>query len=296
MCQCSALTCGHIQLRGESIPIRIHMSFLIYLVAILAPAAQISSTYFLFCFLLYGVIQTTTVLIHEMGHAYAALRLQCSVGQILLWPLGGICYIGRGQRSSLSPKEDIIIACSGPAVHIPLALLYYVLYLYTADKKLSNGILNEREEYLSIFSNYDSTCNFYVTIWNSCMTNLLMKFAFLMQILLFIFNFFTPAFPLDGGRILFSSLLLCGCSKSCTAKIMGCTSAFIGILLITYGISLSADSVYVLTGGLIQVFIGFYCLSKGYQLFASSFTSSEHELPEFQNAPIVYLQTNRNEV
>lgn len=123
-----------------------------------------------------------------------------------------------------------------------------------------------------------------------------MKVAFYMQVVLFAFNVLTPAFPLDGGRILFSSLLLFGCSKSFSAKIMGFISIIIGVLLITYGLSQGIESDYVLTGSMIQIGIGLYCIPKGYQLIASSFTSSEYELEEFQNAPIVNFQTNSNRV
>ena len=105
---CSTLTCFHVKLRGESIPIRFHITFPLFLLSTLLPAASISTTYLLFCFFLYGLIQFSTVLFHEMGHAYAALLLHCSIGQILLWPLGGICYIGRN-AATLTPKQDILI-------------------------------------------------------------------------------------------------------------------------------------------------------------------------------------------
>lgn len=268
------------------------MTFPIYLLSILLPAAQISSNYLLFCCLLYGLVQTSTVLIHEMGHAYAALCLKCSVAQILLWPLGGICYIGRSQGSNLSPKQDIIIAISGPAVHIPLAFLYYIFYI----NNLKDDGANEGEKYLSIFNTYDTGCNFYAKKWDSCLTSLLMRYSFYMQIMLFAFNVFTPAFPLDGGRILCSALLLCGCSKSFAAKIMGIISCVIGIALMVYGSSESSDPVFMYTGSFLQILIGIYCLSKGYQLFMSSLTSSEYECAEFQNMPIVHLQTNQSEV
>jgi Zn-dependent protease len=48
----------------------------------------------LYWFLLLGPILLVTVLIHELGHSLAAKQVGGRVEGILLWPLGGLAFIG----------------------------------------------------------------------------------------------------------------------------------------------------------------------------------------------------------
>jgi Zn-dependent protease len=48
----------------------------------------------LYWFLLLGPILLFTVLIHELGHSLAARQVGGKVEGILLWPLGGLAFIG----------------------------------------------------------------------------------------------------------------------------------------------------------------------------------------------------------
>ncbi len=50
-----------------------------------------------------------------MRSSFRHLQLGAEVHGILLWPLGGLAFVGH----SGSPKDDIIVAVSGPATHIP---------------------------------------------------------------------------------------------------------------------------------------------------------------------------------
>lgn len=43
------------------------------------------------------------------------LQLGAEVHGILLWPLGGLAFMGH----SVSPRDDIVVAIAGPATHIP---------------------------------------------------------------------------------------------------------------------------------------------------------------------------------
>ena len=61
--------------------------------------------------LLYGPILWTTVLVHEIGHALAAKRLGVEATEILIWPLGGLAFLG----STAAAKTDMLIALAGPA-------------------------------------------------------------------------------------------------------------------------------------------------------------------------------------
>lgn len=46
-------------------------------------------------FLLLGPVLLLTVLIHELGHCLAARSVGSEVQGILLWPLGGLAFIGK---------------------------------------------------------------------------------------------------------------------------------------------------------------------------------------------------------
>ena len=62
--------------------------------------------------LLYGPVLLVTVLIHELGHSLAARRAGSEAHGILLWPLGGLAFVGH----SASPKGKLVSARQVPAV------------------------------------------------------------------------------------------------------------------------------------------------------------------------------------
>lgn len=128
------------------IPVRLHPSFALVLVlALIAEAGRFSWPGFLFLLIVYGPVLLGTVLIHELGHCLATRRAGGAVHGILLWPLGGLAFVGhtgtaRGGTLSaataaalstprhhlhacagaLSARaDDLIVALAGPATHAP---------------------------------------------------------------------------------------------------------------------------------------------------------------------------------
>lgn len=53
--------------------------------------------YLQYWFLILGPILLFTVLTHELGHCMAARQVGGHAESILLWPLGGLAYIGHNQ-------------------------------------------------------------------------------------------------------------------------------------------------------------------------------------------------------
>jgi Zn-dependent protease/CBS domain-containing protein len=106
-----------------------------------------------------------SVLAHELGHSYLALRYGIPVKSITLFIFGGVAQIGAEPRS---PKQEFWIAVAGPIVSLSLALIFGALFL------LDRGI-----------------------------ALLAAPSLYLMRIngLLALFNLI-PGFPLDGGRVL----------------------------------------------------------------------------------------------
>jgi Zn-dependent protease/predicted transcriptional regulator len=107
-----------------------------------------------------------SVLVHELGHSWAALRYGVETESITLWLLGGIASL------SSVPKEwnkEFWIAIAGPTTSIGVAAVCYVAAV-------------------SVPTNL--TVPVFVLGWLA-----------IMNLVLAVFNLL-PAFPMDGGRIL----------------------------------------------------------------------------------------------
>src|SRR5262245_60625598 len=64
----------------------------------------------------------TCVVLHELGHCFAARRLGVGVPRILLLPIGGMAEFDRMPRR---PRDEFVIAIAGPLVNVALAGLLY---------------------------------------------------------------------------------------------------------------------------------------------------------------------------
>jgi stage IV sporulation protein FB len=106
------------------------------------------------------------VVLHEFGHSLQVMRYGIRVRDVVLLPIGGMA---RAERIPENPRQEIIVAISGPLVNFGLAaILFGVMWIGGTPMALENGFL----------------------------ANL-----FAINILLGVFNL-VPAYPMDGGRIL----------------------------------------------------------------------------------------------
>jgi stage IV sporulation protein FB len=138
--------------------------------------------------LMAGLVLTT--LLHELGHCFAARSVGGHAEEILLWPLGGLAYVGHGG----SPRQDIKVAAMGPLMHLPLAALAAGLILRTQTWQWN---------YLNVFGSWYP----FYPLREQFGSNLALG-LFKLQLVLFILNLLVPAYPLDGGRILLDLLLM----------------------------------------------------------------------------------------
>lgn len=106
-----------------------------------------------------------SVLAHELGHSWVALKDGIPVRGITLFIFGGVAQI---EREARTPASEFRIAIAGPATSLLLAGFFYILY--SLDKKLP---------YLAAPSEYLMRINFMLALFN-----------------------LIPGFPLDGGRVL----------------------------------------------------------------------------------------------
>lgn len=105
--------------RVAGIEIRIHLTFLLLLAGVGIgyharggmPAALAGLAFVL---LLFG-----SVVLHELGHAVAALRYGIHTPDITLLPIGGVARLERLPRD---PRQELAVALAGPAVTALIAL------------------------------------------------------------------------------------------------------------------------------------------------------------------------------
>jgi stage IV sporulation protein FB len=122
-----------------------------------------------------GVAYTITiflcVLLHEFGHAFAALKYGITTPSITLFPLGGLARLSRIPKE---PEQELFIAAAGPLVNLVIASVL-LLFRFEALTWTLPTISNVPGNYLDHL------------IW--------------INLVLALFNLI-PAFPMDGGRIL----------------------------------------------------------------------------------------------
>ena len=118
---------------------------------------------------LLGLVTTllffASVLAHELGHSFIALRNRIPVTRITLFIFGGVAQIAEEPKS---PGAEFRIAIAGPLVSLSLAGLFGITYL-----------LDQRIPYLAAPSAYLLRINLILALFN-----------------------LIPGFPLDGGRVL----------------------------------------------------------------------------------------------
>lgn len=74
------------------------------------------------------VVVAVSILIHELGHAFA-LRNYNINPEIRLWGMGGLTMSG----FQLSPRKSILVSLAGPAIGIPVAIMVMVIRPWLPD-------------------------------------------------------------------------------------------------------------------------------------------------------------------
>ncbi len=162
--------------------IRIHWIFFAFILfrMVAAPDKQGEAIFLMVLFV--------TVLIHEFGHIFAARHFHLRADKIVLWPCGGLAFVGSGG----STWEEFWIAFFGPFTQIVLGLCSGAwLYFHGASFHFVPYILMP----LVQIGAAETTLNMVVGT------------IFMVQVWLFAFNVLLPAFPLDGGRMLVALVL-----------------------------------------------------------------------------------------
>jgi Zn-dependent protease len=162
--------------RWLGVPVRLHVFFLALAVWVIHLGLLSGSVWFALGAL--GIL-LLCVLLHEMGHVFAAHRMGAASEPIVLWPLGGL-----GQPSGIfEPQQELVVTLAGPLVSFSAWILSLpVVLLMTRGEVLD--LLNPLRPPFS--DNLDA---------QACL-----KLWFWMNWILGVVNLF-PAYPLDGARI-----------------------------------------------------------------------------------------------
>ncbi len=173
--------------------VRIHWSLpAFFLYFVLRAASHGTSPTFLALFVVTPfVLLFASVLAHEYGHIFAARWYGLHVGRTILTPIGGMVMVGQAQ----TPKSELVVAAAGPAVNLALALLgtlFYALLGGPFSASLVVPLLGD-DLFARLYQQGD-------------LGTLMVRDFVQTNAMLWWFNVLMVAYPLDGGRMLFSAL------------------------------------------------------------------------------------------
>lgn len=174
-----------------------------------------------------------SVLLHELGHSYVALRYRIPIGQITLFLFGGVAHM---RKEPPSPLAEFLIAIAGPVVSFAigafcfgLAVAVEAVFLPAAGHGfvVLGGLLGFNNVVLGLF-------------------NLI------------------PGFPLDGGRALRAGLWAWGKNFNRATS----QAAFIGL---SFGVLLGGFGALLLGGAIAGLFDPSTAGNGGWLIFIGAF-------------------------
>ncbi len=188
--------------RISGISVELHISFIfVFFIALFIAAiygfSQYTDIYRLIYATFYGikvfaffVLLFGTVLIHEFAHSLIALRNNVEVPKITLTPLGGAASIDIPENPQIELKTSI----AGPAINFIFVFLCLIILLIYWPDYLQIDTLIQYVFIDRVFEDIFEIPNIFVIFTT-------------LNFILGVFNLL-PAFPMDGGRVLRSSLAL----------------------------------------------------------------------------------------
>ena len=120
-----------------------------------------------------------SILLHELGHAFAARRSGIGIRTIRLWLFGGVAEM---DQESDTPGTEFKVAVAGPVVTLLIAVALCVIGVQVAGTEDFRDALEMRET-------ADTSGPITMVAWLAAVNILVLGFNLL------------PAFPMDGGRI-----------------------------------------------------------------------------------------------
>lgn len=198
--------------------IRIHLTFLLLLLWIGASAYFAGGTGAAVDSVLFIVAVFACVLLHELGHALAALRYGITTPDITLLPIGGLARLSRMPEK---PFEEVVIALAGPAVNVVIALVIVSFLGVSFDPSALEAIDSPEPGFFTRLA----AVNVFLVLFN-----------------------LIPAFPMDGGRVL----------RAVLAHFLGRRRATSIAAVIGQGVAFLLGFLGLMSGNAILVFIAIF--------------------------------------
>ncbi len=170
--------------RALGIPVRVHASWFLVFLFVTSTLATgylpdtlpgLSSGRYWAMGGIAAVFLFVSVLLHELGHSYVALRYRIPIDQITLFIFGGVAHM---RKEAPSPRAEFLIAIAGPIVSFLLGALCLGLVFL-----------------VELMQEQQATKGFVM----------LGALLGMVNVQLGLFNLI-PGFPLDGGRVLRAGL------------------------------------------------------------------------------------------
>ena len=179
-----------------------------------------------------------SILLHELGHAWVALRNGIPIHGIDLWMFGGVAKLG---KETESPGVEFRVAAAGPAVTVLIAVLCFGLGAIVSGT--SAALESSRFDEADVSGATIAVLGYLTSI----------------NILLLLFNLI-PAFPLDGGRIARAIAWKITGDRNKATRFAAVLGRLGGYLMVGAGAYLWIVEEQVVTG-LWLAFIGFFLAS-----------------------------------
>ncbi len=169
--------------------------------------------------LITSVLFFGSVLAHELGHSFVALREGISVKGITLFIFGGLAQI---EKEPESPGAEFRIAIIGPVVSLGIGLIFGALWFF-----------NPSNPWIAASASYLARINLSLAVFNMI-----------------------PGFPLDGGRVLRAIIWRLTGDFARSTRIASSAGQVVGYGFIAFGVmSLLMGQV---TNGMWLAFIGWF--------------------------------------
>lgn len=152
--------------------IRIHVTFLLFLIWIFLAGLASGSVNDAFSSLIFMVLLFACVLAHEFGHIFTARAFGVNTPDVTLLPIGGVARL---ERIPEKPSEEFLVAIAGPLVNVAIAI---VLMAVTSTHLSAEHFAALESPKLSMIDRL-AEVNLFLAVFNMI-----------------------PAFPMDGGRVL----------------------------------------------------------------------------------------------
>jgi Zn-dependent protease/CBS domain-containing protein len=150
--------------------IRIHITFLLFLIWIFAASYASGGADAAWSGVLFILLIFACVVAHEFGHIFTARAFGVQTSDVTLLPIGGVARL---ERIPEDPWQEFLIAIAGPLVNVAIVLALMAV----AGANIGSGAAVENGS-VSLVDRLAAT-NLFLALFNMI-----------------------PAFPMDGGRIL----------------------------------------------------------------------------------------------